>query len=222
MGREYAVLGLGQFGVGVALALERRGSTVVGVDHIRAVVQELSEQLADVVEADACDEAALRMIGVADFDAVIVAIGDFEANLLAVVALRHLGVGNVIAKALTSRQAEILAKIGAHSVVLPEQEAGERLAARLVAPGIEHALLEQVGVAAGERAVPSEWIGKTLAQLKVRQRYGVLAIALRRGADLITAPAPDVRLAEADQLVFVGPEAQLKALGCRLSPAPAQ
>ena len=111
MAREYAVLGLGRFGVGVATALERHGCTVVGVDHSRDVVQELSDQLTDVVEADACDEAALRMIGVADSDGVIVAIGDFEANLLAVVALRHLGVRNVIAKALTRRQAEILEKI---------------------------------------------------------------------------------------------------------------
>ena len=217
MAREYAVLGLGRFGVGVAVALEQHGCTVVGVDHSREVVQSLAEQLTDVVEADACDETALRTIGVGDFDAVIVAIGDFEANLLAVVALRHLGVRNVIAKALTDRQSEILQKIGAHSVVLPEQEAGERLAARLVAPGLDQALLEHTGLAAGERTVPPDWVGKSLAQLRVRQRHGVLAIALRRGSNLIPAPAADERLAAADQLIFVGSQERLEALGCRVT-----
>ena len=102
MAREFAVLGLGRFGTGVALTLARAGCAVVGVDHDRELVRELAEQLSDVVEADACDEAALRLIGISDFDGVVIAIGDFESNLLAAVALKHLGVRHVVAKALTT------------------------------------------------------------------------------------------------------------------------
>jgi trk system potassium uptake protein len=102
MAREFAVLGLGRFGTGVAVALAQAGCAVVGVDHDRDVVQDLAESLSDVIEADACDENALRLMGITDFDSVVVAIGDFESNLLAVVALKHLGVEHVIAKALTT------------------------------------------------------------------------------------------------------------------------
>ena len=214
MAREFAVLGLGRFGTGVALALAKAGQQVIAMDHDRDVVQDLAESLTDVIEADACDEAALRMIGISDFDSVVIAIGDLESNLLATVALKHLGARHVVAKALTERQAEILLKIGADEVVLPEQEAGERLAARLLAPNISRTIKAETGVSAGERLVPDEWVGQTLARLAVRQRYGVLAIAIRRGTEVIITPAADEELQIADQIVFVGPDERLRALGC--------
>lgn len=215
MAREFAVIGLGRFGTGVALALAQAGCTVVGIDHDREIVQDLAEQLDDVVQADGCDESVLRQVGVADFDAVVVAIGDLESNLLSTVALKHLQARHVVAKALTRRQAEILLKIGADEVVLPEQEAGERLAARLIAPDISRALLEQTGVAAGERRVPDEWVGRTLRQLAIRRDHGALVIAVRRGTALITAPGGDDAFEVGDQVVLVGPEERLRALGCR-------
>jgi len=92
MVREFAVVGLGRFGSGVALGLAKAGCTVVGIDHDREVVQALAEQLSDVIEANACDENALRLIGIGDFDAVVVAIGELENSLLTTVALKHLGV----------------------------------------------------------------------------------------------------------------------------------
>ncbi len=220
MPREYAVLGLGRFGTGVALALTRHGSTVVGVDHQREVVQSLAEQLDDVVEADACDEDALRLIGISDFDTVVVAIGEFEANLLAVVAVKHLGARYVVAKALTSRQAEILRRIGVDEVVLPEQEAGERLASRLMAPNISQALMEHTGILAGELAVPEQWIDQTLGHINVRRRHGVVVIAIRRGTELLVAPGADDMFHVEDHVVMVGNEDRLKALGCRFPVRP--
>lgn len=215
MAGEFAVIGLGRFGMGVALALAKTGHTVVGIDHDRELVQEASTQLADVIEADACDEGALRLVGIGDFDAVVVAIGELESNLLATLALKHLGVRQIIAKALTRRQAEILLKIGADEVILPEQEAGERLAQRLVAPGVSQALLEETGVAAGDRLVPDSWVGKTIGQLALRPTLGVLVIAIRRGTELLTAPGADDTFEVGDQVVLVGPHERLRELGCR-------
>lgn len=217
MAREYAVIGLGRFGTGVALALVQAGCTVVGIDQDRETVQDLAEQLTDIVQTDGSDEQALQQIGVSDFDGAIVAIGDLESNLLATVALKHLQVRHVIAKAQSSRHAEILVKIGADEVVLPEQEAGERLAARLMAPGISHALLEQTGVAAGERPVPDTWVGRSLAELAIRRDHGALVVAIRRGTALISAPGAGDVFAVGDQIVLVGPEERLRALGCRIS-----
>lgn len=216
MAYEFAVIGLGRFGTGVALALARSGYSVVGVDHDRETVRGLAEQLDDVIEADGSDEGVLRQIGVSDFDSVVVAIGDFECNLLSTVALKHLQARHIVAKALTRRQAEILLKIGAHEIVLPEQEAGELLAGRLVAPNISQVLLQQTGVAAGERLVPEEWVGRSLAELAIRPTHGVLVIAIRRGTMLITAPGADDRFAIGDQLVLAGPEPRLRELGCRM------
>lgn len=214
MAYEFAVIGLGRFGTGVALSLARAGCSVVGVDHDREIVRGLAEQLDDVIEADGSDETVLRQIGVSDFDSVVVAIGDFECNLLSTVALKHLEARHIVAKALTRRQAEILLRIGAHEIVLPEQEAGELLAARLLAPNISQALLQQTGVAAGERLVPEEWVGRSLAELAIRPTHGVLVIAIRRGTRLITAPGADDSFEIGDQIVLTGPEPRLRELGC--------
>jgi trk system potassium uptake protein TrkA len=221
MAREFAVIGLGRFGIGVALGLVQAGCTVVGIDEDQGLVQELADQLTDVVRADASDENTLRLIGISDFDGVVVAIGDLESSLLATLALKHLNVRYIVAKALNRRQAEILLKIGAHEVVLPEQEAGDRLAARLIAPEISQVLREQTGVAAGERLVPEGWVGQTLSQLGIRRKHSVLVIAIRRGTELIVAPGAEDRFEVGDRLVAVGTDDRLRAFGCHRRPVSA-
>jgi trk system potassium uptake protein TrkA len=214
MAREFAVIGLGRFGTGVALGLAEAGCTVVGIDEDQELVQQAADLLTDVVRADASDENALRLIGISDFDGVVVAIGNLESSLLATLALKHLNVRHIVAKALTKRQAEILLKIGANEVVLPEQEAGERLAARLLAPEISQVLREQTGVSAGERLVPEQWVGQTIGQLDIRRTHGLLVIAIRRGTELIAAPGADDLLDVGDLLVVAGTEDRLRAFGC--------
>ncbi|HEX6287854.1 MAG TPA: TrkA family potassium uptake protein [Herpetosiphonaceae bacterium] len=218
MAREFAVIGLGRFGTGVALGLAEAGCTVVGVDADQEIVQELADQLTDVVRADACDDQALRLLGISDFDGVVVAIGDLESSLLATLALKHLNVRHIVAKALTRRQAEILLKIGADEVVLPEQEAGERLAAHLLAPGISQVIRDQTGVSAGERLVHDAWVGQTIGQLDIRRKHGTLVIAIRRGTDLVVAPGADDRLEFGDHLIVVGTDERLRAFGVQQSP----
>jgi trk system potassium uptake protein TrkA len=211
--RECAIIGLGRFGTAVACALANAGCSVVGIDRDRALVQDLADQLADVVQADATEEDALRQLGIADFDVVVVAIGaDFESNLLITVALKELGVRHVIAKALSARQAAILHKVGADQVVLPEQEAGKRLANRLIAPDVTDALHNQTGVPAVELDVPDAWVGQTLTQLALPRTQGAIVIAMRRAGDLVVAPDPHVRFESGDRIILVGPGDQLRRL----------
>jgi trk system potassium uptake protein TrkA len=121
---EFAVIGLGRFGSSLARTLVSRGASVLGIDRSPEPVQELADELTQTVVLDATNEAALREVDIAVFSTVIVAIGsNFEANLLTTVALRELGVNNIICKALNLRQRDILLKVGANRVVLPEYEA---------------------------------------------------------------------------------------------------
>ena len=209
--REVAVIGLGRFGTAVALTLAQAGCAVVGIDRDRALVQELAEQLDDVVQADATDDDALRQLGITDFDVVVVAVGaDFESNLLITTSLKELGVGHIIAKALSPRQASILHKIGADQVLLPEQEAGQRLANRLLAPSVTDALHSQSGIPALEVDLPDAWNKRTLHQLHLLQTHGVQIIAVRRAQDLVVAPDPNTPLASCERIVVVGPGEQLR------------
>ena len=202
---EFVVIGLGRFGTAVATTLVEHGRTVLAIDSDRDRVQALSGQLPHVVQLDATNIDALRQVGVETFDTGLVCIGtDFENNLLATVLLRQLGVERVIAKALNVTQREILLKVGADEVILPEHEAGRRLGRKMA---IDHLVdylevSKEVGVAE-LLAPPSTW-DHTLSELSLRQRYELTVIAVRRGDDLIVSPSANSRIKEEDIVVVLG------------------
>ncbi|MEN9935839.1 MAG: hypothetical protein RLZZ387_2418 [Chloroflexota bacterium] len=202
---EFAVIGLGRFGSSTALTLVERGFNVLGIDRDRAMVQQLADQLTQLVALDATDEDALAAIDIASFDIVVVAIGtNFEANLLTTSALKSLGVRHVICKATTERQRTILLRVGADRVILPEHEAGRRLAAELAAP----AVVDQIALGTGhnitELRVPRSLVGRTIQDSDLRRRFGVAVLAVKRGETISVLPPPQFTFADDDLLVVIG------------------
>lgn len=124
-----AVLGLGRFGSALASELVRLGTDVLAVDRDEEIVQRLSHHLGRVVAADTTSADALSEIGLADFTRAVIAIGsDQESSILTTSLVADLGVGQIWAKALSAQHAKILQRVGAHHVVLPEHDMGERVA----------------------------------------------------------------------------------------------
>jgi len=210
---EFAVIGLGRFGRGVGLTLVRRGFTVLGIDHDRQIVQDMADELTQTVALDSTDEDALRALDITSFDTVIVAIGqDFENNVLTTVALKSLGVRKVVCKALTERQQAVLLKVGADRVILPEHEAGQRLAHLLTAP----LLLEQLPVGTKHSVIefqtPPSFAGRTLHETDLRARWGVTLMAVKRDAGVIVAPPTDFVFDRNDILIAIGTNEQTEAL----------
>ena len=204
---EFAIIGLGRFGTSLALSLIEMGHTVLAIDQNRELVQDLADDLGQTVALDATDEAALRSVGVQAFETAVVAIGaDFESNILVTALLKELGVKRVVCKALTQRQKTILLKVGADEVVLPEHEAGVRLARRLVAPD----LIDQLELGPDSHLVqmhvPDAMVGRTLGALDLTNRLGVIVVAVK-GQRLRVAPPADTVLAAGDVLLLLGPEA---------------
>ncbi len=202
---EFAVIGLGRFGSSLALTLVERGYNVLGIDRSRDIVQRLSDQITQVVAMDSTDEDALRAVDITSFDIVVVAIGtDFESNLMTTVALKRLGVHTIVCKASTERQRDILLKVGADQVVLPEQDAGRRLAQILTSPGVLDQLELEPGYGITELKVPKSLVGHTLAQSDLRRRFGITVLVIKRGNALVIPPPPDYAFVEHDLLVVLG------------------
>lgn len=82
-----------------------------------------------------------------------------------------------------------------------ENSAGRKRTLQLDLPQVE---IESVRVQAG-----SESTGCSLAQLNVRQRYGVTVLAVRRGNDVIANPDPHKGLLADDIVVLLGTPSQL-------------
>lgn len=213
--REFAVIGLGRFGSGVALTLESLNYRVLGIDSDPELVQRLSAQLTQVAILDATDEEALEAVDIGSFDTVIVAIGeDFEANILATVALKNLGVRHVISKAPTPRQIEILLKIGADQAIQPEFNAGRRLAEELSIPTVLEKLPLGPNHSIAELVVPPTFAYRSLAQIDMRRKYGVTVLLVKRG-DLLEASPPANFILQPDDLIVVMGDNERVSTFCR-------
>lgn len=204
-GDQVLVVGLGRFGGGVAEELISLGFEVLGVDGDAGRVQSLADELTHVVQADTTTEEALRQLGAADFRIAVVGIGtDIEASILTTAALADIGVPNIWAKAVTAPHGRILERVGAHHVVFPEQEMGQRVA-HLVGRRIIDWFQLDPEFAMVETEAPAELIGRSLSEVGLRGRYGVTVVCIKPVGQGFTYATADSVIAEGDVLVVAGP-----------------
>lgn len=187
--KQFAVLGLGRFGMSVVQTLSENGFDVLACDMSGELVQDASEYAVHCVQVDVTDESALETLGLGNFDVVFVAVGhDFEACLIATMFAKEKGVPIVIAKANDLRQKKILEGIGADKVVLPEKEMGERIAHQLIETNVIDYISLSPDYQITEMLPQPEWVGKVLSQIRSRGEEGVNIIAIKRGGEMIVAP----------------------------------
>ena len=213
MTRSVLVVGLGRFGTAAALELMRLGHEVLAVDLDEVRVNDVAEDVTHAAQLDASDDEALRSVGAGDFEHAIVAISaNAEASIFATMALKTLGVRNVIAKAGTPLHAAILSRVGADRVVFAEGEMGRELAHTFAIP----AALDYLDVATrfGIARVrpPASFVGRRLDELDVLPRLQLTAIALARGEQVTVNPGPEQRIEPGDELILIGLDESLERL----------
>ncbi|MDR0482386.1 MAG: TrkA family potassium uptake protein [Cellulomonadaceae bacterium] len=190
------VVGLGRFGTAIATALDKLGQDVLVVERDPDIINTWSGRL-DLVQADATNSDALEQLGAADFEVAVVGIGgSLEQSVLATSNLADLGVKQIWAKAISEKHGIILERIGAHHVIYPEWESGSRVAHLLSGK-----LLDYIDVEDGFTIVkirpPVEIQGFTLAELNLRQRFGITIIGVKSpGKEFVYATQHTVVAAE--------------------------
>lgn len=178
--RQYVVLGLGVFGSTVTKTLSQFGCEVLAIDKDPECVQRVSEYATRAVIGDVTDKQFLIDLGVEEFDVGIVAIGNhLEECLLGTLNLKEIGVPHIIAKGKNKRFKLVLEKIGADKVIRPEKEMGERVARSLLRKNITDLIELDENYSIVEMKVPHAWVGHTLAQLNLRQNYGINLLGKR-------------------------------------------
>jgi trk system potassium uptake protein len=197
------VIGLGRFGSAIAATLDRLGQDVLAVERDADLVAQWSGQL-PLVEADASNPVALDQLGARDFPVAVVGVGtSLEASVLITGNLVDMGTPQIWAKAISTEHGRILQRIGAHHVVFPESDAGAR-----VAHLVSGKLLDYIEVENGFTIVkmrpPREVQGFTLAQSKVRERYGVTVIGVKSPGEDFVYATPETRISANDLLICSG------------------
>ena len=210
--RQIAVLGLSRFGSSVARSLTSMGVEVLGVDSDPEKVADLVHDITHVVQADILDNDALDSLGLRNFDAVVLSIKDVEISCLATIAIKDHGAAYVVAQAGAEPHAKILQRIGADKVIMPEKDMGIRLARSLAGENIidymelsaRHSLMEIEAL--------EEWVGRTIKENNIRNRYGINVVAIRSGKALRVSPTGDELVHDGDLMVVIGDNDDLEKL----------
>lgn len=209
--KSYMVIGLGRFGTEVARQLCQNGCEVLAVDSRNDLVQQISGDVTHAVVADARDKEVLKALGAKDFDCAVISIGGNLANsVLATMNVKELGIPKVVCKAHDETHRQVLLKLGADQVVIPEQENAGRLARSLSSHNVLDyiELSDDYGII--EVPAPKSWQDKTLKELNVRAKLGLNIIAIKNDGGINVSPTADYAIGQKDIMVVLGDSAALQ------------
>ncbi len=203
--KSILVIGMGMLGRCLALKMQELGNDVMIIDRDEEKIQELSTIFGDAMAGDCTNPELLKTIGVNNFDYCFVAIGeDFYASLEITSLLKEQGASFVVSKAKRLRQAEFLKKIGADEVFFPEKEIAEKLAVRYNATNIFDYIELTSDCSIFEIPIIPGWIGKTIIEINVRQKYRVNIIAIKNGEHTDPMPLGTYCFRDGDHIVVIG------------------
>jgi len=198
------VIGLGRFGSSLALELVSGRTEVLGLDRSEKLVNAWADDLTHVAVVDSTDEEALRQLNVQDYPRAVVAIGaDLEASILTTSILSDFGIKKIWAKALSRQHAKILERVGAHHVVLPEHDMGERVAHLVMGRMLDYIEFED-DYAMVKTLAPHEVVGKTLGESALRSKYGITVVSIKRRGEGFTYATAETEVRAGDLLIVAG------------------
>ncbi|MBQ6288934.1 MAG: TrkA family potassium uptake protein [Clostridia bacterium] len=201
--KSYVVIGLGRFGTELATRLYARGEEVMVIDTNDQLIDKIADKVTRAVAADARDLDVLTKLGVENFEHAVVAVGsDLASSALITMNLKSLNVPYILCKAHDDTYREILERLGADKVIIPEREVADKLALGMTRAGVMEyiELSQEFGIV--EMEPIAEWVGKTIRELELRTRYGVNVIAVRGEGDAIKIP-PDIDTPIPEDVVMV-------------------
>lgn len=213
MAKQYAVFGLGKFGTSVALTLESMGCEVLVVDKSLEKVQEIADQVSYAMTADIEEAEVMRAIGARNLDGVVIALSEnFEGSVMATIMAKEIGIPQVIAKAQTELQGKVLKKVGADSVIYPEKEMGIRIARGIVATNFAEWIDLSPEYSLVECRIPKAWVGKTLLELKMREKRGINVVGFIHDGNVSLTVDPSTPFPDNSIVILIGANDVLQAL----------
>ncbi|MDD3363162.1 MAG: TrkA family potassium uptake protein [Hespellia sp.] len=211
MKKQFAVFGLGNFGESVAISLEKLGCDVVVVDASAEKIQDISDEVSYAMRGDITDPDVLQSLGARNLDGAIIAVAEnMEASIMATIISKEIGIPFVIAKAKNERHAMILEKIGADKVVFPEREMGSRVAKNLMVSSFEDLIEVSPDYSLVRLTVPDEWVGKSLIELKLREKYKVNVVGTIQNGEVHAEINPQEPLQEKTRIMMIGSNKNLE------------
>ncbi|MCO5249938.1 MAG: TrkA family potassium uptake protein [Candidatus Kapabacteria bacterium] len=219
---RFCIIGLGYFGLNLALNLAEDGAEVLAIDIREERVDLLQDKVSLAVTMDSTDIKAVKSLGIRDMDAVIVAIGEgFEASINTTAILQELGCQKIIVRAISPVHERLLRLMNIQDLLVPEAEAAGHLASRLMMPGLLESYEINRDYSIFEIKVPKRFVAQTLLSINLRTIYNINLVTVKRivksrglltkgekeVVDVIGVPSPTYLFHPEDILVLFGKEA---------------
>ncbi|MDA1354348.1 MAG: TrkA family potassium uptake protein [bacterium] len=222
--KNFAVIGLGQFGSQIAISLSQKGFDVIAIDDSEEVVSEIKDIVSHAVVVDAIDEKAMRAVNVDTVDTAVVSIGsNVQSSLLVAALLQKLGIEDIYVRAINPLQEGILKSMGIENIINIEEEMGNQLSSSLASGKIGRYIQISERHSLMEVRVPRAFVGATLKDLDVRSKYKINIVGIKNlvpevedNGDveyhlrMTDVPDPDYPLEESDMLVIVGTDESIQ------------
>jgi len=209
------VVGLGVFGFNLAKGLYEAGIEVIAIDKNKELLQKIKDFSTRAILGDAAEKELLTSIGIQADDIVIISFGeDLAASTLLTLHLKEMNIKNILVKAPNEDHKRILEKVGATEVIIPEKAMASKVAKGLISPNVLDFLPISEDFTISEVAPPAGFLGKTLADLRLRGKYHVEVIAIR---DVLSdkiqlVPRADFVIKDSDILIVIGKEADIQKI----------
>lgn len=211
MVKDIAVIGLGTFGFELALQLAKNGHHVMAIDTDESKINQIKDNVEVALMADITDPDVLEKIQIDKFDMVVLGMSsNLESIILSIVYMKKMQVPNITVKANNHIQKEVLLKIGADEVILPEVSTAIELADKITHPDMLEKFSLEGDNALMEVMVPEKFYGKSLKDLELRKRHGVNVIMLSRNGKTEVISHPNIKFQEGDAVFVIGKEADIK------------
>ena len=203
---QFVVIGLGSFRSAVALTLSRLHHEVLVIDQDEEKIEEIKDFVTQAISADVTNKKILEEFISKNVDAVVVNLGsNLEGSILTTVFLKDMGIKKILVKARNEDHGKVLKVVGASEIIFPEKDVGVRVAERLSIPNLIDHIPMAPEYSIVEISVPPLFVGKTLRELRLRNKYGIEVIAVKdRKLDTFNLiPDADLVLESTSSLIII-------------------
>ena len=198
------VIGIGNFGYYLSLALIENKINVIAVDSDIVAIERIQNKVNHVICLKINDEESLKMIDVENMDVVVIAIGNnFEDSvMIAALLKRKFNVPMIVCRSMNNQHKEILDLIGIDLIVIPEQEAGIRLADKL---NMDHRNFNRVTSDFSFTYIRAhkKWIGRLVQDISEFNNEKIYILGIRAG-ELIKKIKSDHIILISDLILIAG------------------
>jgi trk system potassium uptake protein TrkA len=227
MTKKFAVIGLGVFGTHLAIRLAEHGAEVIAIDSNYDKLENIKDFVTLTIKLDSTDKTALKNQQLDKLDAVIIGIGDdFEASILTTTILQQIGVKRIIVRGTTSVHKKIFNHLEVNEIILPAEEAAERLAESLAIDKVVNSFMVTPEYIIIEAKTPKRFVSKSLLDINIAENYDVSLITIKKTESknkllgigkktierAIGIPTPETVIDPEDILVLFGKQKDIENL----------